>query len=205
MNYKTEQESFWAASFGTEYIERNASEEMIIANIHLFSKILKLTTGVQSILELGCNVGMNLHSLHRISNKYDISGVEINEIAAKIASKSSHLSIINTTILSELKLNKKYDLTFTKNVMIHINPLELDQVYANLYNNSKRYILVCEYYNPTPVSVDYRGHKDRLFKRDFAGEMIDKYNLRLIDYGFNYHRDDSLPQDDATWFLLSKN
>jgi hypothetical protein len=64
--------------------------------------------------------------------------------------------------------------------------------------------MVCEYYNPVPVAVPYRGNTDRLFKRDFAGEMIDRYGLRLIDYGFVYRRDGYFPQDDVTWFLMEK-
>jgi spore coat polysaccharide biosynthesis protein SpsF len=89
-------------------------------------------------------------------------------------------------------------------VLIHINPDLLPVVYQNLYNLSNRYIMVYEYYNPTPVSVEYRGHHDRLFKRDFAGELIDKFNLKLIDYSFNYKREKYFPHDDATWFLLEK-
>ena len=81
----------------------------------------------------------------------------------------------------------------------------LPLVYEKLYNASHKYILVCEYYNPSPVSIPYRGHSDRLFKRDFAGEMLDTYSdLRLVDYGFAYKRDNSCPQDDITWFLMEK-
>ena len=58
-----------------------------------------------------------------------------------------------------------------KGVLIHINPDMLNNVYEKLYDSSDRYILVAEYYNPTPVNVSYRGYNDRLFKRDFAGEM----------------------------------
>jgi spore coat polysaccharide biosynthesis protein SpsF len=65
--------------------------------------------------------------------------------------------------------------------------------------------LICEYYNPSPVTINYRGHKDRLFKRDFAGEFMDVYkDVELIDYGFSYRRDQKFPQDDITWFLLKK-
>ena len=40
---------------------------------------------------------------------------------------------------------------------------------------------------------------------DFAGEMLDKYtNLRLVDYGFFYHKDESSNLDDITWFLIEK-
>jgi spore coat polysaccharide biosynthesis protein SpsF len=63
--------------------------------------------------------------------------------------------------------------------------------------------MVAEYYNPTPVVVEYRGHKDKLFKRDFAGELMDKYpNLELIDFGFTYHRKGW--NDDINWFLMKK-
>ena len=53
------------------------------------------------------------------------------------------------------------------------------------------------------MEVTYRGHTGRLFKRDFAGELLDKYqDLELLDYGFQYHRDYNFPSDDSTWFLL---
>ena len=96
------------------------------------------------------------------------------------------------------------DLTFTAGVLIHINPEYLENVYDNLVNGSNRYVLVAEYYNPSPTKITYRGHEDRLFKRDFAGDLIDNYGLRLIDYGFVYKRDNWAPQDDITWFLLEK-
>ena len=92
-----------------------------------------------------------------------------------------------------------------KGVLIHINPELLERAYRKLYDASHRYVLVCEYYNPSPVRMPYRGHDDRLFKRDFAGEMLDMFaDLQLIDYGFQYHRDPTFPQDDITWFLMEK-
>jgi spore coat polysaccharide biosynthesis protein SpsF len=81
----------------------------------------------------------------------------------------------------------------------------LQKVYERLYASSKKYICIMEYYNPTPIPISYRGHEGYLFKRDFAGEMMDLYPpLKLIDYGFIYHRDNNFRQDDETWFLLSK-
>jgi spore coat polysaccharide biosynthesis protein SpsF len=44
-----------------------------------------------------------------------------------------------------------------------------------------------------------------LFKRDFAGELLDRFSdLRLIDYGFVYRRDTHFPLDDISWFLFEK-
>lgn len=53
--------------------------------------------------------------------------------------------------------------------------------------------------------INYRGHSDRLFKRDFAGEMMQKFpDLKLIDYRSVYKNDPSFPQDDVNWFLMEK-
>lgn len=202
--FATEQEEFWHGRFGSEYIARNDGEEMIASNIVLFKKILQATTNVRSICEFGCNIGLNLEAIKIIGKEFNITAYEINKEASDIASGKNIAKIIHGTILDDLRSGKQYDLTFTKGVLIHINPQFLEKVYDNLYNLSKRYIIVCEYYNPTPVSVKYRDNSDRLFKRDFAGELIDRYNLTLIDYGFAYHRDKLCPQDDLTWFLLEK-
>lgn len=204
MNYKTEQENFWANEFGNDYPNRNEGEKLVSSNVAIFSKILKNCPSIESVAELGCNIGLNLIALNRINKNLSLRGFEINTKAAETAQKENIAEIINTTVVEPLDPSKKFDLTFTKGVLIHINPEFLSVVYQNLYNLSNRYIMVYEYYNPTPVIVEYRGHHDKLFKRDFAGELIDKYNLKLIDYGFNYKREKYFPHDDATWFLLEK-
>jgi pseudaminic acid biosynthesis-associated methylase len=90
-------------------------------------------------------------------------------------------------------------------VLIHMSPDQLPQVYDRLVAATGKYLLVAEYYNPTPVSINYRGHTDRLFKRDFAGEIMDRHpTMQLLDYGFSYRRDPTFPQDDITWFLMEK-
>lgn len=204
MSYQTEQENFWVTDFGNEYPNRNEGEALIASNIALFSKVLRSAPTVKSAAELGCNIGLNLSALKRIHQGFDLRGYEINQLAAQEATDQQMAEIVNTTITEPLASQKKFDLTFTKGVLIHINPEKLDAVYENLYALSNRYIMVCEYYNPSPVAIEYRGHQDRLFKRDFAGELISKFNLKLLDYGFNYHRDTYLTNDDTTWFLLEK-
>ena len=202
---KTEQEKFWQGEFGDEYIDRNKSASLLAANLELFSQILKRTGPINSVLELGCNVGMNLKSLELLSPNLKISGIDINKKAIEELQKEKpEYNLVEGSIIDELDI-EKVDLTFTKGVLIHINPEKLENVYKNLYEKSEKYICINEYYNPTPVKINYRGHDDRLFKRDFCGEMLDKYNdLKLVDYGFGYKNDPVFQQDDMTWFLLQK-
>lgn len=204
MNYLTEQENFWAGSFGDDYISRNESGALLYSKVAMWSQMLKSANRVKSIKELGCNIGLNLKALHHLNPSYDLSGVEINEIAAQQAKELGIGSITCGTITEPLE-GEKVDLTFTAAVLIHINPEKLDQVYQNLVNLSNRYVLVAEYYNPTPTDVVYRGHSERLFKRDFAGDLIDSYGLNLVDYGFWYKRDNVAQEfGDVSWFLLEK-
>lgn len=204
MTYKTEQEEFWASEFGDGYISRNNTEKLIVSRMIHFARFMKTASNIKSIMELGCNIGLNLQALNRLDKNLKLSAFEINPTAAEEANALGIADITCGTIINSIEPKTQYDLTFTSGVLMHIDPQNLGGVYQNLYDLSNRYILVNEYYNPTPVMVEYRGVKDRLFKRDFAGELIDKYNLRLVDYGFLYHRDNYFPRDDATWFLLEK-
>ncbi|MFM2039300.1 MAG: hypothetical protein RL432_2239 [Bacteroidota bacterium] len=205
MQYSTEQEAFWAGTFGDEYIERNKSQEYLAANLNFFSRALKQAGKPSSILEFGANIGMNLRAIKLLFPNIEASGIELNETAASQLSEFLGANNVFNGSIFEYPVTKTVDVALIKGVLIHIHPEMLPLVYEKLYNASRKYILVCEYYNPSPVSIPYRGHSDRLFKRDFAGEMLDTYSdLRLVDYGFAYKRDTSFPQDDITWFLMEK-
>lgn len=203
MTFETEQEKFWAGAFGNDYIARNTPERLLYPKVAMWSRLLKAAHNVSSIKEYGCNIGLNLLALKRLQPELELSGIEINEQAATKAAELGVGAIRQGTIL-ERQQEAAVDLTFTAGVLIHINPAHLPDVYWNLVNNSRRYVLVAEYYNPSPVVIPYRGHSDRLFKRDFAGEIMDEYKLKLVDYGFIYKRDNWAPQDDITWFLMEK-
>lgn len=206
MTFKTEQEAFWAGEFGDDYIERNKSQRLLASNLNFFSKALNAAGKVNSVVEFGCNVAMNLRALKLLYPEQHQYGVEINAKAANEAKAFlGNENVLNGSIF-DFNPKEQFDLSLIKGVLIHINPDMLPEVYERLYAASKRYILIGEYYNPTPVAINYRGHTDRLFKRDFCGEMLDKFDdLRLVDYGFAYKKDPAFSQDDITWFLLEKS
>lgn len=203
---KTEQEKFWSGEFGNEYASRNRGKQFVANQINFFSRILDRTNGVRSVCEFGANIGENLKAIKLLKPDVELCAVEINKLAASEIKKWKEGKVkVYTQSIIDFKIDKKRDFVFVKGVLIHINPEKLPQVYEKLYKASSKYICLGEYYNPSPVGIDYRGHKDRLFKRDFCGELMKKYkNLELVDYGFCYHGDLNFPQDDITWFLLKK-
>ncbi len=203
--YKTEQEEFWAGAFGEGYIERNQGDVMIASNLSFFIHALKQTEKIYSCIEFGANIGLNLKALKLLYPNLQAKAIEINANAAKeLAGFLGEENVFHGSIF-DWHADMQVALALSKGVLIHINPDLLDLAYQKLYDASSKYILICEYYNPTPVAIPYRGHDDRLYKRDFAGDMLDKFgDLILLDYGFTYRRDTVFPSDDITWFLLKK-
>jgi len=200
-----EQEKFWHGSFGNSYISRNKSKYLQKNNDYFFKKIFKKKYKINTIIELGSNIGNNLVSIEKIYKNCKITSVEINEKACEILKKKNpNYEVLNKTIL-DLKTEKKFNLVLCKGVLIHVNPKQLMKTYKKIYNLSNRYILIAEYFSPNPIKIKYRNFKNKLFKRDFAFEIMQSYkNLKLLDYGFVYHKDKH-PLDNINWFLLKKN
>lgn len=203
--YTTEQEAFWAGAFGTEYIQRNRGDALLASNLDFFSRSLRAAQGVRSCIEFGANIGMNLKALRLLRPGLDCHAIEINADAAELLADVIPRDHIHQGSILDFEPKGSFDLALIKGVLIHINPDVLPRVYDKLVQATRRWLLVAEYYNPSPVAIPYRGHGDRLFKRDFAGEILDRHgSVRLVDYGFAYRRDPNYPQDDITWFLLEK-
>lgn len=203
--FKTTQEEFWSGQFGDAYIDRNKSEQLMASNLSYWSEILKNIGKVENILELGANVGMNLKALRLLLPNASMAGVEINKGAFDLLASLGYVQSYHQSLF-EFETDKKFDFVFVKGVLIHINPEMLSVAYEKLYMSSDKFICIGEYYNPSPVTLSYRGHDDKLFKRDFAGEFMQQYpDVELVKYGFCYRHDPIFPQDDITWFLLKKN
>lgn len=204
-SHRTEQEDFWKGAFGDRYSSRNRGSDLIAANIALFSRMLSRVHAINSVLELGSNIGLNLAALRQMLPSASLAAVEINECAATELSASGFCDKIFHESILTFDPTETWDLVFTKGVLIHVNPVELPKIYQLLYKAAARYVAVAEYYNPQPVEIPYRGHDNKLFKRDFAGEILDLFpDLVLVDYGFVWRRDPNFPQDDLTWFLMEK-
>ena len=202
MSSRSEQEEFWAGEFGTGYIDRNSSEEWVRSNKVFFAKSLRgLSQSPGSILEIGSNIGLNMLALKDLYPQAKLASVEINTDAC--TALASIVDQVFNQSIQEYDAKEKFELVLIKGVLIHMNPDDLPSTYKKIAASSSKYVLIAEYYNPTPIAIDYRGHKDKLFKRDFAGEFLDTNpTWRIQDYGFVYHKD-QFPQDDLTWFLLT--
>jgi pseudaminic acid biosynthesis-associated methylase len=202
MSTASEQERFWAGAFGDEYTGRNSASPETLQPF--FRTILELAPGVREVCELGANKGLNLLALRGLDPSLRLTGVELNGAACKALSRNAGIEALHTSIQA-YAAERRFDLVFTCGVLIHIDPADLPAIYRKMGALSARYVLINEYFNPTPVEVAYRGHSGKLFKRDFAGEFLDATEGRfaVVRYGFLWKRLEPA-WDNATWTLLRR-
>lgn len=204
----TPQAEFWKSEFGDAYTDRNvASVEQIQARLALWSDILAHTISAPpaSILEVGANLGINLRALRLLSSARRYA-VEPNEKARTILVQDGLVAPadVRDGLASNIGLpDEVADLAFTSGVLIHIHPDHLLASLKEIYRCSRRWIACVEYFSDKPEMIPYRGHDDRLFKRDFGAFWLDSFpDLRTVAYGFAWKRVTGL--DNLTWWLFEK-
>jgi spore coat polysaccharide biosynthesis protein SpsF len=199
----TEQADFWGGSFGDDYIGRNDSSELLASNLSLFAQVLSHCDELpKSFLELGANIGMNYEAVSLLSPNCDFFGVEVNQKAFDVlVSKGARGAKVP---LEDFSTSEKFEFVFTKGVLIHLNPDSLIDVYKKMGEFSSKFVFICEYFNPTPLSITYRGNENKLFKRDFGGEFLShNSDFYLVAGGFASNRG-AFPQDNLNWELFKR-
>ena len=204
----TPQTDFWRGDFGNAYVDRNvASPEQMAARIALWAEILKPLAGKtpQTILEVGCNLGINLRALRALSSA-DFFAVEPNGKAREILLRDGVVDAgsLRAGVAQNIDLpDGVADLAFTSGVLIHIHPDDLLDSCREIHRCARRHIACIEYFSDKPEMIPYRGHDDRLFKRDFGAFWMDNFpELSVLATGFAWKRTTGL--DNLTWWLFEK-
>ena len=200
--YATAQERFLAGEFGTDYSARNQGAAQIEHRRALWAEVLRQAAPLTSLCEFGANIGLNLIALGQLQPAAVRHAIELNPTALAALNALDGVTVHAGTVL-ERYLTAPVDLTFTVGVLIHIAPERLTTVYDHCTPAvgaiSRSPSITIRRRSRCLIAATTRA------KRDFAGEMLDRFSdLRLVDYGFRYHRDLAHPADDLTWFLMEK-
>ena len=78
------------------------------------------------------------------------------------------INFIHSTIDDLILKENKYDLVFTSLVLIHQNPQLVNSVISKIVDISKKYIFGYEYFSDNLTEIEYRGHKNVLWKQNFV-------------------------------------
>lgn len=213
MEIKTKQVDFWKGDFGKEYTDRNthSAEEWDKFYVNCWGKskiemnesFLGHLPKEAKLLEVGCNIGLQLNGLQRMGFT-NIYGIELQRYAVEEAKKLT--KDINVICGSGFDLPFKdnyFDLVCTNGVLIHISPDDLPKIMAEMYRCSNKYIWGFEYYAPETTEINYRGHTNYLWKADYAQLFMNQFpDLKLVKKEMYPYLDN--PSNVDYMYLLEK-
>jgi len=150
-------ETFW-----TEYALRNneVKKDTKLSLEFLLEDIPKDC----SILEVGCNNGYVMAHLQSMGY-HNLTGLDSNPDAIEMA-REYHPDM-DFILEDVVNLNKKFDLIIFRGLLIHTHSQYLIDIIRSIFNNSKKYILGLEYYNPT-LLIKYYRETMIMYKRDYV-------------------------------------
>ncbi|TMI64955.1 MAG: methyltransferase domain-containing protein [Bacteroidetes bacterium] len=200
-----EQQQFWKEKYASSYIEKNSEFDFAMGT-QGWKEMLKKAGPINSFLECGSNIGRNIGFLSEVYPSAKKSLIEISPTAYEIVTnRYSPDSSFNGPIVESNFSNNSFDLVYTIGVLIHIHPEDLLANMKKMFEYSQKYILIGEYFNRTPVMIEYQGEANKLFKRDFGKLFIENFPVKLVDYGFLWgHLYDNAGFDDITYWLFEK-
>jgi pseudaminic acid biosynthesis-associated methylase len=187
----TEQMKEWSGAFGKDYTDRNALslEEMEdlyrknygLSRTELNQRFLDGIDRGARTLEVGSNIGNQLLCLQRMGFS-KLYGIELQSYAVELSkSRTKDINIIQGEASDIPYKDSFFDVVFTSGVLIHISPSSLPNIMKEIHRCTKEYIFGFEYYSEKPTEIEYRGHRDLLWKASFAEMYLELFDDLTIE------------------------
>lgn len=188
---ETKQTKFWQGEFGNQYTDRcsTTQEECDqyymksygITKIEMNKAFISDLPEDIKILEVGCNIGLQLIFLQRMGFK-NLYGIELSAYATEKSKEfTKGINIINASGFDIPYKDNYFDVVCTNGVLIHIAPDDHKKIMSEIFRCSKKYIWGFEYFSEKITNINYRDNENFLWKGDFAGIYMKNFpNLKLV-------------------------
>ena len=208
----TKQQELWANKFGDRYEIRNGALSDLKPREEMWRSILGAVlsannqTPPESYYEVGAGNGRNIIAINDIyadGYKPNFGVCEIHTQACdSLEALEANIKIDNKAFENIEYVHSSYDLVYTSGVLIHVHPDNLVSFMRRMYEISRKFIVVVEYFSPKCREIEYRGERNVLWANDFGSILLDNFNVRCIGYGFRWKRVTGL--DDLSYFIFQK-
>jgi len=178
-------DSPWAGEFGRSYVVRNSinvkeldslyQKNFGISRSDLNEEFLSGLDRSMSVLEVGCNIGLQLELLKKAGYQY-LYGFDISSFALNLSLARSHANLLRSSALYFPFTKDSFDVVFSSGVLIHISPKDLNRTLDEIYRCSRRYIWCYEYFSEKETEVEYRGKGGLLWKSNYIKLFTDRFS-----------------------------
>ena len=177
-------EALWAGDFGNAYLDRNRHAGGPRAAY--WEQFLDRYPTITRALEIGCTQGDNLmHFTPRLA-AHELWGLDVNPVV--LDSLRTNVPGCNGVwgVARSLPFRDAwFDLVFTVGLLIHQPDETLPIVMSEMVRTSRKYIYCGEYHSDSDETIEYRGHRGILFKRNYTQLFQQMFpELTLVDQGY---------------------
>jgi pseudaminic acid biosynthesis-associated methylase len=174
----------WRGAFGRDYTSRNPctpeeAEALYVKKYGVTRTDMNnefvgdLPRDIR-ILEVGCNVGVQLVLLNKMGFKH-LYGIDVQLI------KRADCFAFKLAPAQSIPFKDNYfDLVFTSGLLIHIPEIDKPQVVSEICRVTKRYVWGFEYDSPTRRMISYQGQDDLLWADDYVAWFRDRRGFREV-------------------------
>ncbi len=154
-------------------------------SVKLVSLFDKFCSKDDKILELGCNVGRNLHYLHNAGYK-NLTGLDINGKALELGRELypdtvAKLPLVCSSIEDYFAYPnlEHFDVIFTMAVLMHIHPSSV-WIMGSMVVNADKYIITAE---------DEIGVNERVIRRNYK-DLFEQTNMKQVHEEYIEYKND---------------
>lgn len=188
MQTNTLQLESWTSDFGRAYTDRNPStpeamdvlwqKSVGVRKSDVFRQFLspeRLISG--RVLEVGCNVGIQLQLLGSVNPGLSLHGLEPQSYALRKARESNHEACFIPGTAFDIPFKDGYfDIVMTNNMLIHVHPDDLPRALAEIHRCSRRFIFLYEYFSEEPRTIIYRNEANLLWKMNYRDRYLSQFS-----------------------------
>ena len=158
-----------------EYTDENT--ESIQENLSKFMFNSVLILGGKRVLEVGCNIGNNLSEF---PVDFDVNGLDMNEKALdRCKEKYPSFKFKKASVLEIPFPDSSFDVVFTRGVLIHISPEDIEKSMTELLRVSKKWIFNLEYFGEDNKMIKWKRGDDLLWYRNMK-ERWKSFRVEII-------------------------
>ena len=174
---------FYKSDYGKSYTDRHdvplelrdkhTISETGFTITEVFKELLSHTEGVKNILEVGCGLGHNLALMDNLGD-FNLTGIDIQSYATeKGKNLYNNINFMNGDLLDLPFEDNSFDLVFSRMVLIHVHPEDLNQAIKEIRRVTKKYIAGIEYFSDKVEEIEWRGQKNVVWKMDYCRHFLE--------------------------------
>ena len=158
-----------------KYTDEN--KDNIQSEISTFIYFICLGLDARKICEAGCNVGNNLA---KFPKDWSVFGIDMNQHALNSAKKKYPKFSFQVENIKETSFpDSFFDLVFTRGVLIHIHPDEVDTVLEEFLRISRRWVFNLEYFAEEEKMIEWKRGKDLLWYRNMK-KRWSQFDVKIV-------------------------